>query len=113
MENINKNKQGAYITGRLVKEAEILKTNDGREFLKTTIAINYGIKDVTFIELLTSGKAADVLFELLKGDLVTAKGRIKLNTYIGKDKEQKAKIQFSASSIELIKKPETLEESQA
>lgn len=110
MENkLNVNYQGAYITGRLTRVAEVLKSKDGREFLKTTIAINHGKDEADFIELLTSGKAGEVLMGLDKGQMISAKGRLRLNSYVGKDNEQKAKIQFSAGVIYPVVKENKLE----
>jgi single-strand DNA-binding protein len=100
------------ITGRIVKDAEIKKTKDGRELVAFTVVVNDRykpkngdeVKEARFFNcaywLSTKVKAA-----LRKSAVVTLFGRVNLNAYKGSDGEYHASLTFHASHIDIILSP--------
>lgn len=97
------------ITGRIVKDAEIKKTNDNRELVAFTVVVNDRykpkgkdeVKDARFFNcayfLSTSVKSV-----LRKGAVVSVFGRVNLNAYKGSDGEYHASLTFHTNHIEVI-----------
>jgi single-strand DNA-binding protein len=97
------------ITGRLVRNAEIKKTKDGRELVAFTVAVNDRykpkgkdeVKETRFFGC-AYWMGTKVKDALKQGTIVTLFGRINLNAYKGSDGEYHASLTFHASHIEII-----------
>jgi single-strand DNA-binding protein len=97
------------VTGRLTNDAEVRKTNGGKELVAFTVAVNdtYKAKDgevKEFTEYINcsywlSTKIAD---SLSKGSIVTVTGRIYLNEYKDKEGNHHANLAFHANAIKII-----------
>ena len=97
------------ITGRIVKDAVIKKTNSGKELVAFTVVINDRykpkerdeVKEARFFNCAywLSTKVKDVL---KKGTVVSVFGRVNLNAYKGSDGEYHANLTFHANHIEII-----------
>ena len=97
------------ITGRIVKDAATRKTNDNREFVVFTVAVNDRYKPKNKDEVKEtryfscsywiSTKVKEVL---KKGAVVNVFGRVNLNAYRGSDGEYHANLTFHANHIEII-----------
>lgn len=72
----------AVIAGRLTKDVELAKTQNGNSVAKFTVAVN-GYNDTTdFINCVAWNKLADIVnMYCKKGDLVTVEGRISVRNY--------------------------------
>ena len=97
------------ITGRIVKDAEIRKTKDGRELVAFTVVVNDRykpkngdeVKEARFFNcaywLNTKVRAT-----LKKSTVVSVFGRVNLNAYKGSDGEYHANLTFHVSHIDII-----------
>lgn len=92
----------AVICGRLTKDVELVKTQNGNSVAKFTVAVN-GYNDTTdFINCVAWNKLADIVnMYVHKGDLVTVEGRISVRNY---DNQQGQRIYITevvASNVQL------------
>ena len=90
------------ICGRLTKDVELSKTQNGNSVAKFTVAVN-GYNDTTdFINCVAWNKLADIVnMYCKKGDLVTVEGRISVRNY---DNQQGQRIYITevvASNVQL------------
>ena len=97
------------ITGRIVKDAQIKKTNNGRELVAFTVAVNdrYKPKDKEEVKETRFFSCAywlgtKVQKALKQGTVVSVLGRVNLNAYKGTDGEYHASLTFHANYIEII-----------
>lgn len=72
----------AVLAGRITKDIELSKTQDGKSIAKFTVAVN-GFNDHTdFINCIAWNKTAEVINTYVhKGDLITVEGRINTRYY--------------------------------
>lgn len=87
------------LTGRLIADPEIKESKKGEEFITARVAVNYSEKNTTFVNLVAFGKAASVLNQLKKGQLINGVGRIEAEGYLSKGSEPKASIKMVANEI--------------
>ena len=97
------------ITWRIVKDAEIRRTHDNREFVVFTVAINDRYKPMNKDEVREtryfscSYWVSTTIKEVLrKGAVVSVFGRVNINAYKGTDGEYHANLTFHANNIEVI-----------
>ena len=105
------------IIGRLTKEPELRKTENGKKVSNITLAVPRSYKNVNgqydtdFIDcVLWKGIAENTVEYCRKGDIVGIKGRIEKNSY-EKDGEVKSKMNVVAEKVTFlsIKKQEEAE----
>ena len=99
------------ITGRVVRDAVIKKTNDGKELVAFTVVVNDRykpkgkdeVKEARFFEC-AYFLGTNVKSVLRKGAVVSVFGRVNLNAYKGSDGEYHANLTFHTSLIDVIAK---------
>ena len=100
------------ITGRVVKDAQIRKTNSGNELVAFTVAVNDRyrpkgkdeVKETRYFSC-AYWLGTKVQKALTQGTVVSVLGRVNLNAYKGTDGEYHANLTFHASYIEIIASP--------
>lgn len=92
----------AVIEGRLTKDVELSKTQNGNSIAKFTVAVN-GYNDTTyFINCVAWNKLADIVnMYVHKGDLVTVEGRISVRNYDNKQGQRIYITEVVASNVQL------------
>lgn len=81
----------SLLTGRLVKDLELRKTQSGTSVISFTLAVKKRFKqegehDADFIQCTAWGKTAETMHQYLrKGSLIGVEGRITTGTYQDKD----------------------------
>lgn len=98
------------ITGRIVKDASVVKIKENREVVNFSIAVNDSYKPkgsnevkkmVTYIDC-SYWLSAGLAEWLKKGTLVQLFGRIGLNVYIGNDAQAHGALTFHTSDIKIL-----------
>ncbi len=99
------------ITGRIVKDAEIKKTKNGREFVAFTVVVNDSYKpkngerqDTSNFYNCSYWISTNIAKALLKGSIVSVFGHIGINAYETKNGEFHAHLTFHCNSIKIIAK---------
>ncbi|MBQ3475163.1 MAG: single-stranded DNA-binding protein [Bacilli bacterium] len=94
------------IVGRLTKDPEIIKSEDGKERSQITLAVprSYknadGVYDTDFVDCVLWGGVAENTSEYCrKGDLIGLKGRIQTSNYETENGEKKKSTQIVAEKI--------------
>lgn len=92
----------AVICGRLTKDVELAKTQNGNSVAKFTVAVN-GINDNTdFINCVAWNKLAEIVNQYCrKGDLVTVEGRISVRNYENQQGQRIYITEVVASNVQL------------
>jgi len=97
------------IVGRLVKEAEVKDTENGRKVTKITLAIPRGYKnsdgeyETDFIECtLWQGNAMNTSEYCKKGDIIGVKGRIQSYSYEKEDGTKKYGTEVIAEKVTFL-----------
>lgn len=92
----------AVICGRLTKDVELAKTQNGNSVAKFTVAVN-GINDNTdFINCVAWNKLADIVnMYCKKGDLVTVEGRISVRNYENQQGQKVYITEVVANNVQL------------
>lgn len=90
------------ICGRLTKDVELSKTQNGNSVAKFTVAAN-GYNDTTdFINCVAWNKLADIVnMYCKKGDLVTVEGRISVRNYENQQGQRIYITEVVASNVQL------------
>lgn len=90
------------ICGRLTKDVELSKTQNGNSVAKFTVAVN-GYNDTTdFINCVAWNKLADIVnMYCKKGDLVTVEGRISVRNYENQQGQRIYITEVVASNVQL------------
>lgn len=90
------------ICGRLTKDVESSKTQNGNSVAKFTVAVN-GYNDTTdFINCVAWNKLADIVnMYCKKGDLVTVEGRISVRNYENQQGQRIYITEVVASNVQL------------
>lgn len=93
------------ICGRLTKDVELSKTQNGNSVAKFTVAVN-GYNDTTdFINCVAWNKLADIVnMYCKKGDLVTVEGRISVRNYENQQGQRIYITEVVASNVQLPSK---------
>ena len=103
----------SLIEGRLTRDPELLYTKNGNAVCKFDIAVNSSMKKgenvtntVSFIAVNAWNKVAECCAKYLKkGSLIRANGRLKQNSWDGKDGKKVSKIFVEAASVEFLGSP--------
>ena len=98
-----------YLIGRLTKEPEKVKLENGKTVTTITIAVNRnfknpdGIYEVDYIRCtLWNGIAESTCEYTHKGDLIGIKGRIQNNNYIDSDNNKKYAYEIIADKVSFL-----------
>lgn len=98
----------AQLTGRLTKDARVLTSEDGREFIAFTVAENFSYKtkegerkQLTSYVDCAYGRSTKLAPYLTKGTIVSVSGRLKPRIYTNRRGEQQAGIQMQTKEITL------------
>ena len=96
------------ICGRLTKDVELSKTQNGNSVAKFTIAVN-GYNDTTdFINCVAWNKLADIVnMYCKKGDLVTVEGRISVRNYENQQGQKVYITEVVANNVQLPPKSDS------
>ena len=99
------------ITGRLCKDAEVKKLQDGRELVAFTLAVNDSYKpkngerqDISNFFNCSYWISTNISKALTKGSIVSVFGHIGINAYETKNKEFYANLTFHCNTIKIIAK---------
>lgn len=97
------------IVGRLVKEPELRKTENGKKVTNITLAVPRSYKnmngeyDTDFIScVLWSGIAENTVEYVKKGDLLGVKGRIQSRVYEDKEEQRKYITEVVAEKVTFL-----------
>ena len=98
----------AVICGRLTKDVELSKTQNGNSVAKFTVAVN-GYNDTTdFINCVAWNKLADIVnMYCKKGDLVTVEGRISVRNYENQQGKKVYITEIVANNVQLQPKSDS------
>ncbi|MCI6272227.1 MAG: single-stranded DNA-binding protein [Erysipelotrichaceae bacterium] len=100
------------LTGKITKEIELKKSENGKEFTQFSIAVKRNKEEVDFIDITAFESSAVFLNKFAKkGDSVSVEGKLKNNTY-EKDGVKRYRLTVVADSVELFssnKANETIE----
>ena len=70
------------ITGRLAREPEVKKTQNGKSFMQNTVAVKRDKENTDWIPVCFWGQSADFLGQYAKkGDLIEVTGRLQTRSY--------------------------------
>ena len=95
----------ATVSGRLVRDPELRSLPSGDSVFENAIAVEEYVKDgengVSFIDFKVYGGFADLLASKVeKGNLITALGRLKQETWEASDGTKRSKIVLIANDVE-------------
>ncbi len=97
------------IVGRLTREPEVVKTENGNERSFITLAVNRsyknadGVYDTDFVDcILWNGIASNTAEYCHKGDVVGVKGRLETSTYEDENGEMKKSTQIIAERLTFL-----------
>jgi len=89
------------ITGRLTREPETKKFNDN-QVTKFSIACNQNKDNVSFFEVVSFGKTAEICEKYLsKGSKLTILGKLSQNRYEDKEGNKKSKVEIIANIVNI------------
>lgn len=90
------------ICGRLTKDVELSKTQNGNSVAKFTVAVNGYNNTTDFINCVAWNKLADIVnMYCKKGDLVTVEGRISVRNYENQQGQKVYITEVEASNVQL------------
>lgn len=90
------------ICGRLTKDVELSKTQNGNSVAKFTVAVDGYNDNTNFINCVAWNKLADILNQYCKkGDLVTVEGRISVRNYENKQGQKVYITEIIANNLQL------------
>lgn len=80
------------LAGRVVKEVELMKSKEGKSYVRNTLAVKKDKDNTLFIDFIAGGKQAENLSEYVeKGNRLIIVGSIDLGEYTDKEgKKQKS-----------------------
>lgn len=94
------------ITGRLTKDAEYRVLASGKALLTCSVAVNTGwgeYKKTAFVKVSQWGeRGAKICQYLTKGKLIGATGQLSLNTWQGKDGQERSELALDTQGIQLL-----------
>lgn len=97
------------LMGRLVRDPEIVETENGKKYTKITLAIPRsfknadGIYDTDFIDIMAWNNIAENTKEYCKkGDVLGVRGRLQSSSYQDKEGNNKTKIEVVAERISFL-----------
>ena len=98
------------IAGRATKDGEVLKSKEGKQYAKFSVAVNeyYGKGEkkeekVTFYNVLVFNKSSEKVDLIKKGDHLIVNGRPDVDAYLGNDGKAKASLSVFADKWTLVK----------
>lgn len=98
----------AIICGRLTKDIELSKTQNGNSVVKFTVAVDGYNDNTNFINCVAWNKLADILNQYCKkGDLVTVEGRISVRNYENQQGQKVYITEIVANNVQLPPKSDS------
>jgi single-strand DNA-binding protein len=101
------------LIGRITKDIEIKETNSGKKVCEFTLAVNRDRKnengeyDTDFITIRAWNNTADLLDKYTtKGDMLGVKGQLRVDSFVGKDGNNKYKTYVLCDSIQFLQPKE-------
>lgn len=92
------------ISGRLTKDAEFKTVGSGKQLLVLDVAVNTGFgdkKQVLYIKVNMWGERGEKIVQYLtKGTLVAVSGQLSMNTWTGKDGDQRSDLVLTTYNID-------------
>lgn len=95
--------------GRLVRDPEVVETENGKSYSQITIAVQRpfknpdGVYEADFIECVTWDNIARNTAEYChKGDIIGVKGRLQTSSYEDKDGNKKSKLEVIAEKVTFL-----------
>lgn len=96
------------ICGRLTKDIELSKTQNGNSVVKFTVAVDGYNDNTNFINCVAWNKLADILNQYCKkGDLVTVEGRISVRNYENQQGQKVYITEIVANNVQLPPKSDS------
>ena len=96
------------ICGRLTKDVELSKTQNGNSVAKFTVAVDGYNDNTNFINCVAWNKLADILNQYCKkGDLVTVEGRISVRNYENQQGKKVYITEIVANNVQLPPKSDS------
>lgn len=96
----------AAYTGHVTKDAEVRNTRDGKPWLSFNAAVDAtraADEGPTWVRTALFGDAVEAMApQLTKGASVYVEGRLAMNTWEGKDGQQRTGLSVTASRIEIL-----------
>ena len=89
------------VEGRIASDPVVRTSAAGKDWVALNISVGEG-SERQWLSVSAFNENVAVCAGLPKGVLVRVEGRLKLNSWIGKDGTQRSGLQVSASSVELI-----------
>jgi single-strand DNA-binding protein len=105
--------QRLVIKGNVGQEPELKTVSGGQTLCKFSVAVNESFtkkdgtkqESTTWFNVTVWGKAAErTAARVKKGSRVIVEGKVKLNTFEGKDGTQKASLEVTALSVDTLEK---------
>lgn len=91
------------IVGRLVRNPELIKTNNGKSVLNITLACNNTKDDTTFLEIAVFGKMAETINQYCKkGDVLGVEYIVKNHNWTDRSGGKHYDYQFLANRVSFI-----------
>lgn len=101
------------IVGRLVKNPELIKTNNGKSIANITLACNNDKDDTTFLTLAVFGKIAETVVQYCKkGDTLGVEYIVKNHNWQDKSGVKHYDYQFLANRVNFISSARRIVEKQ-
>ncbi|KAI9807345.1 MAG: ssDNA-binding protein, mitochondrial [Piccolia ochrophora] len=107
------------VIGRLAAAPELSATATGNDIIKYSVACGYGPKDNRQTSWFKvgcfdqEGPRRDILLGMQKGTLVYVEGDARMNTYEDKEGVTRSSLAITQRHIEVLKRPEQAEGSNA
>ena len=97
------------VVGRVIKDPELLETENGKKYLQMTLAVSRSFKnekgeyDVDFIDVTVWNYIAESVKDYTKkDDLVGVKGRLQTNYFEDRDGNKKGKLELVAEKVTFL-----------
>jgi single-strand DNA-binding protein len=95
----------AAFTGKLGQDAELKTSKSGKPWLSVSVAIDMETSEeaTTWVRIAVFGELATRLYpELKKGTEVYCEGRLKLDSWTGKDGRERSGLPVAAAKVEVL-----------
>jgi single stranded DNA-binding protein len=89
------------LQGRLGQDVELRRTATGKDWCRLSVGVGEG-DEVTWVSVVVFEEKAKVLERTPKGVEVYVEGRISLNTWTGKDGQQRTGLSVTAWRVEVL-----------
>ena len=89
--------------GRLGQDPKSIETRSGKAMAVTSMALDLLDKDgeshTQWLNVVTFGKVADLLYKQKKGDLVSVSGRVQINKWTNGDGQEQVQLSIIADTV--------------